>query len=275
MLCNAARFARENNIMPRGKARKPVVLPPGSSFEPVAENSPTLDVSDQDTTGAELTAALAASEAEAKAEADRQSRLEEESLAAALAASLACDAPPPASDDPALRAALEASLESNVRPNDDEEEKLMHAVLAASLEEAEKQRKIDENIARLMGCAPSHADGHEDQTERIGTAAEEATSAPPPPDAIEPDTCPLCMEALDATEIQFLPCPCGFQLCLFCYGKIKEEMGGEPGAGLCPGCRKEYGVPSYKEAEGSAAAPAPLESRRKSGGTRGKAKKKT
>ena len=58
------------------------------------------------------------------------------------------------------------------------------------------------------------------------------------------------MEDLDETEKLFIPCPCGFQLCLFCYGKIKEQESGEPGARLCPGCRKEFGEPAYKERPG-------------------------
>ncbi|KAK9811881.1 hypothetical protein WJX72_011728 [[Myrmecia] bisecta] len=35
--------------------------------------------------------------------------------------------------------------------------------------------------------------------------------------------CPLCIEPLDSTEQQFYPCPCGYQLCLFCYDRIKLE----------------------------------------------------
>mmetsp|Transcript_23287 Transcript_23287/g.69162 ORF Transcript_23287/g.69162 Transcript_23287/m.69162 type:complete len:446 (-) Transcript_23287:57-1394(-) len=52
------------------------------------------------------------------------------------------------------------------------------------------------------------------------------------------ETCPLCVEELDNTDKEFYPCPCGYQVCLFCYGQVKEQCGG-----LCPGCRREYGEP--------------------------------
>ncbi|KAL5216118.1 hypothetical protein ABZP36_007519 [Zizania latifolia] len=49
-----------------------------------------------------------------------------------------------------------------------------------------------------------------------------------------PLSCPICYEDLDPTDSSFRPCPCGFQLCLFCYNTIYETDG------RCPGCRKEY-----------------------------------
>ncbi|KAK9822641.1 hypothetical protein WJX81_002505 [Elliptochloris bilobata] len=55
--------------------------------------------------------------------------------------------------------------------------------------------------------------------------------------AEEEKLCPLCIEPLDATEQQFLPCSCGYQLCLFCFDRIKSEC-----SNLCPGCRTEYGT---------------------------------
>eukprot|EP00242_Pyramimonas_sp_CCMP2087_P008167 CAMPEP_0198205246 /NCGR_PEP_ID=MMETSP1445-20131203/8757_1 /TAXON_ID=36898 /ORGANISM="Pyramimonas sp., Strain CCMP2087" /LENGTH=301 /DNA_ID=CAMNT_0043877475 /DNA_START=591 /DNA_END=1492 /DNA_ORIENTATION=+ len=48
--------------------------------------------------------------------------------------------------------------------------------------------------------------------------------------------CPLCVEPLDETEKQFRPCPCGYQVCLFCYDRLKLEL-----KGLCPSCRTPYG----------------------------------
>eukprot|EP00891_Asterochloris_glomerata_P007528 jgi/Astpho2/7528/fgenesh1_pg.00114_%23_108_t len=55
--------------------------------------------------------------------------------------------------------------------------------------------------------------------------------------------CPLCIEPLDATEQDFYPCPCGYQVCLFCHEKLKTDCGN-----LCPGCRTEYKAPgSQKE----------------------------
>lgn len=52
----------------------------------------------------------------------------------------------------------------------------------------------------------------------------------------EEKVCPLCIEVLDATEKSFFPCPCGYQVCLFCFDRLKNDCGN-----LCPGCRTEYG----------------------------------
>ncbi|XP_044477539.1 suppressor protein SRP40-like isoform X2 [Mangifera indica] len=49
-----------------------------------------------------------------------------------------------------------------------------------------------------------------------------------------PSSCPICCEELDFTDSNFLPCLCGFRLCLFCHKRILEEDG------RCPGCRKPY-----------------------------------
>jgi hypothetical protein len=46
--------------------------------------------------------------------------------------------------------------------------------------------------------------------------------------------CPLCVEPLGLDE-QILPCPCGYQVCMFCWHRVKEE-----GSGLCPACRVPY-----------------------------------
>ncbi|CAL0325380.1 unnamed protein product [Lupinus luteus] len=47
-------------------------------------------------------------------------------------------------------------------------------------------------------------------------------------------SCPICCEDLDLTDSSFLPCLCGFRLCLFCHKRILEDDG------RCPGCRKPY-----------------------------------
>ncbi|XP_073147458.1 uncharacterized protein [Henckelia pumila] len=49
-----------------------------------------------------------------------------------------------------------------------------------------------------------------------------------------PTSCPICYEDLDCTDSSFLPCQCGFRLCLFCHKRILEEDA------RCPGCRKHY-----------------------------------
>jgi len=49
------------------------------------------------------------------------------------------------------------------------------------------------------------------------------------------DLCPLCMEELDISDLNFRPCPCGYRICRFCWHHIKEDLNRR-----CPGCRKEY-----------------------------------
>jgi hypothetical protein len=49
-----------------------------------------------------------------------------------------------------------------------------------------------------------------------------------------PSYCPICTEELDMTDSSYIPCNCGFQLCLFCYHRIASDDG------RCPGCRKAY-----------------------------------
>ncbi|CAI5733848.1 unnamed protein product [Peronospora destructor] len=51
----------------------------------------------------------------------------------------------------------------------------------------------------------------------------------------EIDCCPLCMEELDLTDQTFNACPCGYQVCLWCWHQIKNEYNG-----LCPACRQPY-----------------------------------
>ncbi|KAG0202956.1 transcriptional repressor general negative regulator of transcription subunit 4 [Mortierella sp. NVP41] len=47
--------------------------------------------------------------------------------------------------------------------------------------------------------------------------------------------CPLCMEELDISDRNFRPCPCGYQICRFCWHHIKENLNGR-----CPACRRVY-----------------------------------
>ncbi|KAK0384742.1 hypothetical protein NLU13_7220 [Sarocladium strictum] len=51
----------------------------------------------------------------------------------------------------------------------------------------------------------------------------------------EEDTCPLCVEEFDLSDRNFRPCPCGYQICQFCFNNIKNNMNG-----LCPACRRPY-----------------------------------
>ncbi|KAF8515867.1 hypothetical protein JB92DRAFT_3114583 [Gautieria morchelliformis] len=54
-------------------------------------------------------------------------------------------------------------------------------------------------------------------------------------DEDEDAECPLCLEEMDVAEIGFKPCPCGYQICMFCYHHIKSNLNGR-----CPACRREY-----------------------------------
>ncbi|KAL9126753.1 MAG: hypothetical protein Q9217_004243 [Psora testacea] len=49
------------------------------------------------------------------------------------------------------------------------------------------------------------------------------------------ESCPLCVEEFDLSDKNFRPCPCGYQVCQFCYNNIKNNMNG-----LCPACRRPY-----------------------------------
>lgn len=53
----------------------------------------------------------------------------------------------------------------------------------------------------------------------------------------EEDFCPLCCEEMDITDKNFKPCPCGYQICQFCYNNIRTnpELNGK-----CPACRRLY-----------------------------------
>lgn len=47
--------------------------------------------------------------------------------------------------------------------------------------------------------------------------------------------CPLCMEAFEVDDLNFFPCTCGYQICRFCWHRIRTDENG-----LCPACRKPY-----------------------------------
>ncbi|KAH8102942.1 hypothetical protein BXZ70DRAFT_927329 [Cristinia sonorae] len=54
-------------------------------------------------------------------------------------------------------------------------------------------------------------------------------------DEAEDADCPLCLEEMDISDLNFKPCPCGYQICRFCWHHIKENLNGR-----CPACRREY-----------------------------------
>lgn len=53
----------------------------------------------------------------------------------------------------------------------------------------------------------------------------------------EEELCPLCVEEMDISDKNFKPCPCGYQVCQFCYNNIRQnpELNGR-----CPACRRPY-----------------------------------
>ncbi|KAF8305546.1 hypothetical protein DL93DRAFT_312456 [Clavulina sp. PMI_390] len=51
----------------------------------------------------------------------------------------------------------------------------------------------------------------------------------------EDNECPLCLEEMDLSDINFKPCTCGYQICRFCWHHIKENLNGR-----CPACRRPY-----------------------------------
>ena len=55
------------------------------------------------------------------------------------------------------------------------------------------------------------------------------------------ELCPLCCNSLDATDLNFLPCPCGYQVCLYCYERLEKDFNSR-----CPACRNPYGEGRYK-----------------------------
>ncbi|KAM5443807.1 transcriptional repressor general negative regulator of transcription subunit 4 [Microsporum ferrugineum] len=50
------------------------------------------------------------------------------------------------------------------------------------------------------------------------------------------ELCPLCIEEFDLSDKNFKPCPCGYQICQFCYNNIKTHSE----EGRCPNCRRVY-----------------------------------
>uniref|UniRef100_A0AC35TRN4 RING-type domain-containing protein n=1 Tax=Rhabditophanes sp. KR3021 TaxID=114890 RepID=A0AC35TRN4_9BILA len=51
----------------------------------------------------------------------------------------------------------------------------------------------------------------------------------------EDKECPLCMEPFDVDEYDFFPCKCEYQICRFCWHRIRTDE-----SGLCPACRQAY-----------------------------------
>ncbi|PPQ77531.1 hypothetical protein CVT25_011328 [Psilocybe cyanescens] len=54
-------------------------------------------------------------------------------------------------------------------------------------------------------------------------------------DEAEDAECPLCLEEMDISDLNFKPCICGYQICRFCWHHIKENLNKR-----CPACRRIY-----------------------------------
>ncbi|KAF9453255.1 hypothetical protein P691DRAFT_720092 [Macrolepiota fuliginosa MF-IS2] len=54
-------------------------------------------------------------------------------------------------------------------------------------------------------------------------------------DEAEDAECPLCLEEMDISDLNFKPCVCGYQICRFCWHHIKENLNKR-----CPACRRIY-----------------------------------
>ncbi|KAF6765082.1 hypothetical protein DFP72DRAFT_870057 [Ephemerocybe angulata] len=54
-------------------------------------------------------------------------------------------------------------------------------------------------------------------------------------DEEEDQDCPLCLEEMDISDLNFKPCVCGYQICRFCWHHIKENLNKR-----CPACRRVY-----------------------------------
>ncbi|KNE67271.1 hypothetical protein, variant [Allomyces macrogynus ATCC 38327] len=48
-------------------------------------------------------------------------------------------------------------------------------------------------------------------------------------------SCPLCCEEIAPVDKYFFPCPCGYQICRFCWNHIREDHNQ-----LCPACRRQF-----------------------------------
>ncbi|KAL1532793.1 RING-type E3 ubiquitin transferase [Salvia divinorum] len=56
----------------------------------------------------------------------------------------------------------------------------------------------------------------------------------------EEKKCPLCAEEMDWTDQQFMPCKCGYQICVWCWHHIIDMAEKDAAEGRCPACRTIY-----------------------------------
>ncbi|KAL1552060.1 RING-type E3 ubiquitin transferase [Salvia divinorum] len=54
------------------------------------------------------------------------------------------------------------------------------------------------------------------------------------------EDCPLCAEEIDPADKQFVPCKCGYQICVWCWHRIVDTAKKDASEGQCPACRQTY-----------------------------------
>ncbi|KAF8274237.1 hypothetical protein EI94DRAFT_1794454 [Lactarius quietus] len=54
-------------------------------------------------------------------------------------------------------------------------------------------------------------------------------------DEEEAKECPLCLEEMDISDLNFKPCQCEYQICRFCWNHIRRNLNNK-----CPACRRDY-----------------------------------
>ncbi|GAA6040659.1 hypothetical protein JCM8097_008091 [Rhodosporidiobolus ruineniae] len=81
-----------------------------------------------------------------------------------------------------------------------------------------------------------HPNSHSAAQDRVQSASTVLDRVLAMLDGFEDDMdCPLCLEEMDLSDLNFKPCPCGYQICRFCYHHIKENLNNK-----CPACRTPY-----------------------------------
>lgn len=98
--------------------------------------------------------------------------------------------------------------------------------------------------------SPSVSNSREKGGGRNANKTQTPSSSAPGPALTKVDyTCPLCMEEMDDTDRKFFPCKCRYQICLWCFYHVRDQLDNK-----CPACRQQYensltSRPSCREAE--------------------------
>ncbi|KAG7651734.1 putative transcription factor C2H2 family [Arabidopsis thaliana] len=107
--------------------------------------------------------------------------------------------------------------------------------------EQEEEDLIPDTSQRMNKCKQEAAPGNQTTIHRNSNKKKRSNSEKQRGDGDE--ECPICSELMDATDLEFEPCTCGFRICLFCHNKISENEA------RCPACRKDYKKTSKKSGE--------------------------